>query len=116
MTGVRRTEKLVRRAAVHGCGAAFHGDLVEVAVDGGGDDAGCGAARACRPPFWSIVAQIPTARQPAASAEGHAAAGFPRPFDLGNNEARLLAHQQASSLTLLLHSSHGGFGCEYLGF
>ena len=40
MTGARRTAKLVRRAAVHGCGAAFHGDLVEVAVDGGGDDAG----------------------------------------------------------------------------
>ena len=59
----------------------------------------CEATRGCRPPLPTTVVGFPQTRQPAASAEGHAAPSGPSLWDLGKNQARLLGQTQQALFT-----------------
>ena len=70
--------------------ADLDADLVEVAVEEGHLRGRCATARRWQPPQGTPVVDFPQTRPTAASAGSLAAPSGPIPFDLGQNQARLL--------------------------
>ena len=90
-----RTGELVRRTQLHVHDGLLEDAVpVEVAVEEGHLRGRCAAAWRWRPPQGTPVVSFPQMRQPAASAESHAAPSGPSVWDLGKNQARLLGQTQ----------------------